>query len=139
MTTAQQVSVIGQALVHGLRRILGDIGPFPSEDLSETGEKLREIGQEYGATTGRPRRCGWLDAVTAKYSIRLNGFTAIAKSVGLPAAIATKLLLNNRLTITGCHIPTHPAVYTMVLKELMNIGFKFKEKIIPIDKKGNSR
>jgi adenylosuccinate synthase len=53
-------------------------GPFPSEDKSELGEKLRDIGQEYGATTGRPRRCGWLDAVAAKYSIRINGFTSIA-------------------------------------------------------------
>jgi adenylosuccinate synthase len=53
-------------------------GPFPSEDNSHLGNQLREIGQEYGATTGRPRRCGWLDAVTARYSIRINGFTSIA-------------------------------------------------------------
>jgi adenylosuccinate synthase len=53
-------------------------GPFPSEDETETGEKLRQVGQEYGATTGRPRRCGWLDSVAAKYSIRINGFTSIA-------------------------------------------------------------
>jgi adenylosuccinate synthase len=53
-------------------------GPFPSEDKSDVGNKLREIGQEYGATTGRPRRCGWLDAVTARYAVRINGFTSIA-------------------------------------------------------------
>jgi saccharopine dehydrogenase-like NADP-dependent oxidoreductase len=67
-----------------------------------------------------------------------DGFTAISKSVGLPAAIAAKLLLNNQLPITGCHIPTHPTIYTTVLKELVNTGLKFKEKIIPISKKNNS-
>jgi saccharopine dehydrogenase (NADP+, L-glutamate forming) len=63
-----------------------------------------------------------------------NGFTAISKSVGLPAAIATKLLLTNQLPITGCHIPTHPTVYTAVLKELTKMGLKFKEKTVSIKK-----
>lgn len=67
-----------------------------------------------------------------------DGFTAISKSVGLPAAISAQLLLNNQLPITGCHIPTHPAIYTTVLKELMNNGLQFREKIIPIHKKNNS-
>lgn len=57
-----------------------------------------------------------------------NGFTAIAKTVGLPAAIAAKLLLNNELPITGCQIPTHPAIYTKVLAELQKEGFEFNEK-----------
>jgi adenylosuccinate synthase len=48
-------------------------GPFPTEDLNETGEKLRKIGNEYGSTTGRPRRCGWLDLVALRYSIMING------------------------------------------------------------------
>jgi len=52
-------------------------GPFPSELLDEEGEKLRDIGKEYGATTGRPRRCGWLDLVALKYSIMLNGVTQL--------------------------------------------------------------
>ncbi len=68
-----------------------------------------------------------------------EGFTAIAKSVGLPAAISAKLVLNNQLSITGCHIPTHPTIYTTVLKELTNIGLKFEEKTIPPDKKQNSK
>ncbi len=50
-------------------------GPFPTEQNNEIGEKLRKIGHEYGATTGRPRRCGWLDLVALKYSIMLNGVT----------------------------------------------------------------
>ncbi|MBS1902542.1 MAG: adenylosuccinate synthase [Bacteroidetes bacterium] len=53
-------------------------GPFPSELLDETGETLRQKGGEYGATTGRPRRCGWLDAVALRYSGMINGTTSIA-------------------------------------------------------------
>ncbi len=53
-------------------------GPFPSELLDDTGERLREIGGEYGATTGRPRRCGWFDAVAVSHTAWLNGFTALA-------------------------------------------------------------
>ena len=50
-------------------------GPFPTELKDELGDKLRQQGGEYGATTGRPRRCGWLDLVQLKYAVRLNGFT----------------------------------------------------------------
>jgi adenylosuccinate synthase len=52
-------------------------GPFPTELHNELGEKIRAVGHEFGATTGRPRRCGWFDAVAAKYAQRINGFTAI--------------------------------------------------------------
>lgn len=53
-------------------------GPFPTELLDETGEMLREKGHEFGVTTGRARRCGWLDIVMMKYSHRVNGFTSFA-------------------------------------------------------------
>ena len=53
-------------------------GPFPTELLDETGEFLRKEGQEFGATTGRPRRCGWFDAVLVKQAVRLNGLTSLA-------------------------------------------------------------
>lgn len=53
-------------------------GPFPTELLDATGEKLRSVGSEFGATTGRPRRCGWFDAVAASFSCWINGFTHIA-------------------------------------------------------------
>jgi len=52
-------------------------GPFPSELEDEEGQKLRDIGKEYGSTTGRPRRCGWLDLVALKYSLMLNGVTQL--------------------------------------------------------------
>jgi len=53
-------------------------GPFPTELADATGEMLRERGQEFGATTGRPRRCGWFDAVAVRYSVRVNGLSALA-------------------------------------------------------------
>jgi len=53
-------------------------GPFPSEDLGEEGKKLRENGHEFGTTTGRPRRCGWFDAVACRYASRLNGCDELA-------------------------------------------------------------
>jgi adenylosuccinate synthase len=53
-------------------------GPFPTEIKDPLGERLRERGGEYGATTGRPRRCGWLDMVILKHSARINGLTGIA-------------------------------------------------------------
>lgn len=52
-------------------------GPFPTELEDDTGEKLREIGHEFGATTGRPRRCGWLDLPALKYAIMINGVTRL--------------------------------------------------------------
>ena len=53
-------------------------GPFPTEDLGEVGETLRRSGAEFGATTGRPRRCGWLDMVALKYAVMVNGVDSIA-------------------------------------------------------------
>lgn len=53
-------------------------GPFPTELDDETGERIRTMGAEYGTTTGRPRRCGWLDAVILRFSVRVNGLTGIA-------------------------------------------------------------
>ncbi len=52
-------------------------GPFPTELLDETGEKIRKAGHEFGATTGRPRRCGWLDLPALKYAIMINGVTQL--------------------------------------------------------------
>jgi len=53
-------------------------GPFPTELNDETGDYIRQKGNEYGATTGRPRRCGWFDATAAKYSVMINGIDCIA-------------------------------------------------------------
>ncbi len=53
-------------------------GPFPTEQANALGELLRERGREYGATTGRPRRCGWMDTLIVRHAVRVNGMTSIA-------------------------------------------------------------
>ena len=53
------------------------MGPFPTELTGPFGETMREKGKEYGATTGRPRRCGWFDALVVKYSVRINGIDSL--------------------------------------------------------------
>nr|XP_026695136.1 adenylosuccinate synthetase isozyme 2 isoform X1 [Ciona intestinalis] len=53
-------------------------GPFPTEQLNEIGDTLQKVGHEFGVTTGRPRRCGWLDLVIVKYSHVLNNLTSVA-------------------------------------------------------------
>ena len=53
-------------------------GPFPTELTDGLGEKLRELGGEYGATTGRPRRCGWFDGVTSRHAVQINGIEEVA-------------------------------------------------------------
>jgi adenylosuccinate synthase len=69
-------------------------GPFPTELNDETGEALRTLGNEFGTTTGRPRRCGWLDLVALRYAARVNGFTGLC---------ITKLdVLNEMDTIKVC-------------------------------------
>ena len=84
-------SVIGVAKAYTTR--VGE-GPFPTELQDELGEKIRQKGGEYGATTGRPRRCGWFDAVVVNHSIRLNGIREI---------VITKLdVLNDFDTIKIC-------------------------------------
>jgi len=66
-------------------------GPFPTELNDSTGELMREVGKEFGATTGRPRRCGWLDLVALKYAVMINGVTRL---------IITKVdVLNNFKTL----------------------------------------
>jgi adenylosuccinate synthase len=52
-------------------------GPFPTELLEQTGEQLRQRGQEFGSVTGRPRRCGWFDAAALRRSVQLNGATGL--------------------------------------------------------------
>lgn len=79
-------------------------GPFPTELFDDDGDYLREKGHEYGTTTGRPRRCGWLDAVILKFAVRVNSLTSI---------VLTKLD-----TLTGMD------------KIKLCVGYKYKGKII---------
>lgn len=68
-------SIVGIAKAYCTR--VGN-GPFPTEQDNPTGERLRNLGHEFGATTGRPRRCGWFDAVAMKYSAMINGIEKLA-------------------------------------------------------------
>jgi adenylosuccinate synthase len=68
-------AVIGVTKAYSTR--VGE-GPFPTELHDELGERLREVGVEFGATTGRPRRCGWLDIVALRHAARVNGLTGLA-------------------------------------------------------------
>ena len=85
-TTAGVLEGVGVSFKY-LKRIIGVVkaystrvgeGPFVTEQLNEFGESLRETGGEYGATTGRPRRCGWLDLPVVKQACKINGLTDIA-------------------------------------------------------------
>jgi adenylosuccinate synthase len=57
-------------------------GPFPTELFDEDGERMAKVGNEFGATTGRPRRCGWLDLVALKYAVKINGVTSLMMMKG---------------------------------------------------------
>merc|ERR1712110_1148612 len=56
---------------------MGGEGPFPTEELGKAGQMIQDIGGEFGATTGRPRRCGWFDVQQMKFSHMLNNYTSI--------------------------------------------------------------
>ena len=63
-------------------------GPFPTELQNEVGERMRKIGHEFGATTGRERRCGWIDLPALKYAIMINGVTELSM---MKADVLTRL------------------------------------------------
>lgn len=89
-------------------------GPFPTELHDQTGERLRREGAEFGATTGRPRRCGWIDLVQLKYTIMLNGVTQL---------VVTKAdVLNNFETLKAC------TTYTVGGKETTELPFDLSRK-----------
>jgi len=79
-------------------------GPFPTELHEETGEQMRERGSEYGATTGRPRRCGWLDAVALRYATAINGtnYLAVTKLDVLDDQPRVKVCTSYRLDGRTC-------------------------------------
>jgi adenylosuccinate synthase len=86
-TTAGGAAVgagIGPTAIHGVLGVVKAYttrvgnGPLPTEAVDESGAKLRELGGEFGAVTGRPRRCGWFDATVVRYAVRVNGLTGLA-------------------------------------------------------------
>jgi adenylosuccinate synthase len=96
-------------------------GPFPTELHDATGEELRKLGSEFGATTGRPRRCGWIDLVALKFACMINGVTSI---------IMTKAdVLDSFKTLEVC------TAYNVGEKEITEVPFQLdKIKINPVYK-----
>jgi adenylosuccinate synthase len=93
-------------------------GPFPTELNDETGTELRDIGHEFGATTGRPRRCGWLDLPALKYSIMINGIT--------------KLLMTKADVMSGFNTIKICTSYKIEGKECVELPFNVDSVIEPI-------
>lgn len=87
-------------------------GPFPTETKDEIGERLRAKGNEFGATTGRPRRCGWWDGVLARYAARISGISGLALTkIDILSGIGniklcTKYLLDDKSLTEG--VPSNP-------------------------------
>ncbi len=86
---------------------------------------IHEIDVHYPEENNRSER---ITTTLIDYGVP-NSFTAIAKTVGLPAAIAAKMILNGKMHLTGCHIPTHPSIYEPVLEELKKFGVGFAEVV----------
>lgn len=84
-------------------------GPCPTELDNETGEKIRERGREYGTTTGRPRRCGWFDAVLVKYSGMVNGADAVALTLLDVLSTFGTVKICTHYTIDGHEVHSLPA------------------------------
>jgi len=99
-------------------------GPFPTELFDSTGEKIREIGHEYGATTGRDRRCGWLDLVALKYSIEINGVTELNIMKSDVLSSIEKLLVCTSYTIDGKVVDFFP--YDIKSKDITPNYVEFK-------------
>jgi len=98
-------------------------GPFPSEDTGEIGQKLRETGGEYGATTGRPRRCGWFDVPVARHAVLVNGidFWNVTKLDVLSGFSTIKILTKYRYR--GQDLTSFPAS----LEILANVESEYLE------------
>ena len=99
-------------------------GPFPTELFDSVGEKIRDVGHEYGATTGRDRRCGWLDLVALKYSIQINGVTELNIMKSDVLSSIEKLLVCTSYTIDGEEINFFP--YDIDSKDVIPNYIEFK-------------
>ncbi len=98
-------------------------GPFPTELFDEDGATMGRVGKEFGATTGRPRRCGWLDLVALKYAVQINGVTALMMMKGDVLSGFKKLKICTAYQYKGetiTHLPYNiePANVTPVYKEM---------------------
>tara|TARA_B110000444_G_scaffold150169_1_gene140492 strand:+ start:2815 stop:4086 length:1272 start_codon:yes stop_codon:yes gene_type:complete len=99
-------------------------GPFPTELFDEDGKRMAKIGNEFGATTGRPRRCGWLDLVALKYAVKINGVTSLMMMKGDVLSGFKKIKVCTEYQYKGETIKHFP--YTVNNNELKPIYTEFK-------------
>ena len=108
-------------------------GPFPTELTNEEGEKLQQQGNEYGATTGRPRRCGWLDLPALKYAIMLNGVTELLMTKADVLSSFSKIRICTGYKINGEEIDFLPYDQYQIEKPLYREFEGWEEDISKID------
>ena len=99
-------------------------GPFPTELFDEDGKRMAKIGNEFGATTGRPRRCGWLDLVALKYAVKINGVTSLMMMKGDVLSGFKKIKVCTEYQYKGESVKYFP--YTVNNNELKPIYTEFK-------------
>ena len=99
-------------------------GPFPTELFDEDGKRMAKIGNEFGATTGRPRRCGWLDLVALKYAVKINGVTSLMMMKGDVLSGFKKIKVCTEYQYKGESVKHFP--YTVNNNELKPIYSEFK-------------
>lgn len=99
-------------------------GPFPTELFDEDGKRMAKIGNEFGATTGRPRRCGWLDLVALKYAVKINGVTSLMMMKGDVLSGFKKIKVCTEYQYKGESVKHFP--YTVNNNELKPIYTDFK-------------
>ncbi|MCX6227362.1 MAG: adenylosuccinate synthase, partial [Bacteroidia bacterium] len=122
-------------------------GPFPTELLEETGEHLRKSGCEFGSTTGRPRRCGWLDMVALRYTVMLNGVTSLIMTKADVLSgfdtlrVATAYRINGKITTEipfDTEVPVEP-LYTDLPGWMEDISGMREKASLPENLKGYIR
>lgn len=117
-------------------------GPFPTELLDEEGDKLRKEGNEFGSTTGRPRRCGWIDIPSLKYSIMINGVTQLLMMKADVLSIFPTIKICTRYQLKDGSI-TETLPYELIHEKIVpvyeemkgwNVTLKgIKEKTLPVE------
>jgi len=95
-------------------------GPFPTEDLGPAGSQIRNIGREFGTTTGRPRRCGWLDMVQLRYGQMINGMTHVAITKLDVLSGFEELKIGTEYVINGKKIDSMPSTVNELAKVKVN-------------------
>jgi adenylosuccinate synthase len=106
-------------------------GPFPTELVGEEGEKLRKEGNEFGSTTGRPRRCGWIDLPSLKYSIMINGVTQLLMMKADVLSIFSEIKVCTKYQLSNGTI-TEEMPYEVVSEKIVPIYETLKGWNVPL-------